>query len=163
MFAGNFAPEGWVLCNGALLPISQYEELFSLLGNIYGGDGLSTFAVPNLTGRLPIGQGVAPTSGTHFPLGAMAGTEKVELTQNQLPQHTHTAHAHSLAGTAAGPAGAYWAGDATQNTYSTSPAAGNMNPQALSGAGGGQPHDNMMPYLALNFIIATTGIYPQSN
>ncbi|MCR2806633.1 phage tail protein [Paenibacillus soyae] len=163
MFAGTFAPVGWVLCDGSLLPISQYDTLFALLGTTYGGDGQNTFAVPNLTGRLPIGQGTSTASGTNYPLGSMGGVESVTLIQNQLPQHTHAANANSLAGTAVGPTGAFWAGDATQNTYSTSAVSGQMNPQSLSAVGGNQPHDNMMPYLPLNYIIATEGIFPQQD
>lgn len=160
IFGGNFAPEGWALCDGSLLPISENDALFSLLGVIYGGDGVTTFAVPDLTGRLPIGQGTAPLTGTSYPIGRMGGAETVTLIEDQLPRHTHTAQADAQPGTSVSPAGTVWAGNSTMNTYSNAAADGQMNAQLLSAAGGSVPHDNMMPYLPVNFIIAKVGIYP---
>jgi microcystin-dependent protein len=157
IFAGNFAPVGWLLCQGQLLPISQYDVLFNLIGTTYGGDGQNTFAVPNLASRVPYHQ------GSGYALGQLAGTEQVTLTQQQLPVHTHTANANTPNADQAGPAGNVW-GAGTLTAYTADQTANaTMSPAALTLAGGSQPHDNMPPFLCLNFIIATEGIYPSPN
>ncbi|MFF1879442.1 phage tail protein [Leifsonia sp. NPDC058230] len=156
MFAGGFAPQDWAFCNGALLPISVYETLFTLIGTTYGGDGETTFALPDLSGRLPLHQG--NSNGTTFVLGEKAGTETVTLTAQQLPFHSHV----PVAGTAPVTA-------STSNTvfsawqdspYSSAQPTVPLNPAVLSPSGGSQPHDNLSPYLGVNFIIALTGVYP---
>jgi len=159
MFGGNFAPLGWAFCNGQLLPISQYDALFNLLGTTYGGDGQNTFALPDLRGRAPI-----HTNPT-YPQGAVVGTEQVTLTQTTLPAHGHPATALSGQGSNGKPDSAVWAGSTlSDNLYKDTPAAPTtMLPSALSVAGGNQPHDNMQPYLVINFIIALEGIYPTQN
>lgn len=156
MFGGNFAPSGWALCNGQLLSISEYSELFTLLGTTYGGDGQVTFALPDLQGRVPI------HSGTAYPLGAKGGSETVTLTSTQLPAHTHTAMASTASGTADSPANAVWA-SRTLRTYSSGTTTVGMNPQAIAPVGGSQPHDNMMPSTVISFIISLYGIFPPNN
>ena len=152
MFGGNFAPVGWLFCQGQLLPIYQYDTLFNLIGTTYGGDGQSTFALPNLASRLPMHQ------GSGFVLGQMAGVETVTLNRNQLPVHTHQPVGAAVA-QGQSPGNSYWASN-TNLPYSVATPAAAMAPNALSPAGGNQPHENMSPYLAINFIIATEGIYP---
>lgn len=153
MFAGNFAPVGWLLCQGQLLNISDYDTLFSLVGTTYGGDGVNTFALPNLQSRIPVHQ------GSGYPLGSMGGVEQVALTQQQLPVHSHQANAATSGNPQAGPAGNVWR-DFGISSYSTSAPNATMNPTALTASGGGQPHDNMPPYLVINFIISLFGIWP---
>jgi microcystin-dependent protein len=156
MFGGNFAPLGWALCDGSLLPIAQYSALFNLIGTTYGGDGQTTFALPDLRGRVPIHTN--PSS----PQGAQVGSETVTLTQAQMPTHSHAAAALGGAGAANNPTGQVWAGSSIgDNKYSAAlNAPGVFNGAALQQAGGNQPHDNMQPYLVINFIIALEGIYP---
>ncbi|MEJ8303922.1 phage tail protein [Saccharibacillus sacchari] len=155
MFAGNYAPRDWAFCNGQLMQISENEALFVLLGTTYGGDGQQTFGLPNLSGRIPVhvGNGLA--------LGKADGNETVTVAAAQLPQHTHAALASTTPGTLASPAGAVWSASALQNysdgTGATSAA---MNAQSLVASGGNQPHDNIMPSLAVSFIIALVGIFP---
>ncbi|UUZ81310.1 tail fiber protein [Paenibacillus sp. P26] len=157
MFGGNFAPVGWALCDGSTLSISENDALFALIGTTYGGDGETTFNLPNLSGRIPLHM------GTNYGLGQMAGTETVTLIQNQLPVHTHGVSAQSQSGTSNSPANAVWA-QSTITQFTTSVDGTNgMYPGALSPVGMNQPHDNMMPYLVINFIIATQGIFPQQN
>lgn len=154
MFGGNFAPVGWAFCDGSLIAISQNTALFSLIGTIYGGDGQNTFGLPDLRGRLPVHQ------GSGFVLGQLAGTETVTLTTNQMPAHTHTVLARTSA-TAGSPSGAMYGGN-TDSIY-TPTASAQMNAGVIAPAGGSQPHDNMMPYLVVSFIIALEGIYPSRN
>ncbi len=154
MFAGNFAPAGWALCEGQLLPISENETLFNLIGTTYGGDGQSTFALPDLRGRLPV------HNGSGFVLAETGGVEEVTLTTNQIPGHTH-----ALAGTTSiasdiNPAGRIPAQASTYDPYQTENANSPMAPQSISGIGGSQPHSNFQPYLCLNFIISLFGIFP---
>ncbi|MED4584487.1 tail fiber protein [Brevibacillus choshinensis] len=158
MFAGAYAPNGWALCNGQLLNISQNDALFSLIGTTYGGDGQTTFALPDLQGRVPQHMGTL-NGGSPYVLGQKAGVESVTLTVNQMPQHTHSVIAESTAG-ADTPEGNTWAVQ-PQSAYTTSlNHLVSMSPTAVSGAGGSQPHDNMMPSLTISFIIALQGIYP---
>lgn len=165
LWAGTFAPRDWAFCNGQLVQISQNPALYSLLGTYYGGDGITTFALPDLRGRVPIGFGQGPGLSNR-PLGQSSGQETVTLTQTQMPSHSHTLSlqlkASSSRATAENPAGNFPA-RAPDNMYSNSSDT-NMNPNAVSGTvgntGGGQPHNNMQPYLALNYCIALMGLYP---
>ena len=154
IFAGNFAPVGWLLCQGQQVSISDYDVLFNLIGTTYGGDGVNTFALPNLASRIPYHQ------GSGYALGQTGGVEQVTLTQQQLPSHTHTAWANGGGADQAAPGNNYWgAGTLTAYTKDQAPDV-TMSPKSLTPAGGNQPHDNMPPYLCLNFIIATEGVYP---
>ena len=153
----NFPPNGWAFCNGQILPIAQNTALFSLLGNFYGGDGRSTFALPNLQGLTPINQGngagLSPRS-----LGQTGGVAGVSLTVSQIPPHTHGMVGSATAGTTGQPAGDNFA-EPRGLVYGAS-SGSVMSGAALSVTGGGLPHNNMAPYLALNFVIALVGIYP---
>lgn len=158
MFAGNFAPQGWALCNGQVLAIAENDVLFSLLGTTYGGDGQTTFALPDLRSRIPLhqGQGNGLSKRT---LGEAGGEEHVTLVAPQLPAHTHAAAASSAAGTANSPAGNVWA--AGNNTpFSNQASNAQMSAATVQAAGGSLPHDNMLSFLSINFIIALQGIYP---
>jgi microcystin-dependent protein len=161
MFAGNFAPTGWALCNGQLLPISQNTALFSLLGTFYGGDGKSTFALPNLQGSTPIGQGQGPGLSDYF-LGQSGGSEFVTLLQSEMPLHTHTAQCYrDDPSDSAVPSPNVVLGRAAALTpYRPVPSNTQMNLQMLSIAGGSLPHNNMSPYLAVTFILAMQGVFP---
>lgn len=154
MFAGNFAPAGWYMCEGQLLPISEYETLFNLIGTTYGGDGQSTFAVPDLRGRLPI------HFGGGFTLAETGGVETVTLTVNQIPSHTHTLLGAGVTGTTVSPAGMLLANSFNVTPYINDVPNGNMNAGAISSIGGSQPHNNLQPYLCVNFIISLFGIFP---
>jgi len=158
-FAGNYAPRDWAMCDGTLLNISENEMLYSLIGTTYGGDGQTTFALPDLRGRVPLHTGTNTTTGTAYPLAQKAGTETVTLTLPQLPAHTHAVQAQSTGGTTNNPANTVWAGS-TVSQYSTNATNSTMNPAAIGIAGGNQPHDNMMPYLPVSFIICLYGLYP---
>ncbi len=153
MFGGNFAPQGWAFCNGALMPIDQNDALFQLIGTTYGGDGQSTFALPDLQSRVPI------HVGPGFTLGQKAGVEQVTLTTNQLPAHLHPASASSGGGNQAGPPGAVWAAAPTK-LYADGPAATAMHTSAVAASGGSQPHDNISPFLVVNFILSLFGVFP---
>jgi len=160
LFAGNYAPEGWAFCNGQELPISGNEILFSVIGVTYGGNGTTTFNLPDLRGRVPVHMGTNPQTGTNFPLGSMGGSETVTLVQSQLPAHTHVAKASNLPGTVSSPTNAIWAHQTSVNQYSSTAPNASMSPMAINPVGGNQPHENRMPIMALNFIIALNGIYP---
>jgi microcystin-dependent protein len=160
----NFAPKGWFLCNGQLLPISQYTALFSLLGTFYGGDGKSNFALPNLQGSAPLHFGQGPGLSL-YEIGEAGGATAVELLQSEMPSHTHTVSAYAGNGDVNNPSGKTWAmshlGKTPINIYNAAAGSGLvMNPTAFAPAGGSQPHNNMPPYLTLNFVIAWSGIYP---
>jgi microcystin-dependent protein len=157
MFAGNFAPQGWVLCDGRQLSISQYEALYTLLGTTYGGDGQQTFNVPDLRGRAPIHK------SSTYPQGAMGGTESVTLTQQNMPQHTHLPKAKKGSGGSSVPTANYWAGNAEVTCYTTTAPTTPFDHAAIAPAGGSQPHENMMPFLTMSFVMATSGIYPTPN
>ena len=150
----SFTVSGWASCDGQYVPIDQHSDLFSLLGTTYGGDGRTSFALPNLQGRIPVGQGPDHT------IGQMSGSETVPLRLNQMPQHTHQASGVAAEGTTTSPANAVWA-SSPLGAYSASPNP-TLAPMAamLSPAGGSQPHENRMPYLTLNFQICLLGIYP---
>lgn len=156
MFAGSFAPVGWAFCNGQLLPIAGNEALFQLIGTTYGGDGQANFALPNLQSRIPIhvGQG--------HVLGETGGTETVTLTTNQIPAHSHVPQGNSGSGNQSSPANGVWAASSL-NEYTASAADTNMNAAAILPDGGSQPHENLMPYLAISFIIALVGVFPSQN
>jgi Microcystin-dependent protein len=162
MFGGNFAPVGWAFCNGQLLSISENEALFTLIGTTYGGDGQTTFALPDLQGRLPVHMGRNNATGTTFPIGQKAGTESVTLITNQLPAHSHAANSSNLGGTTNSPENALWA-TSSKNQYSDGTPDVALNPAAIGVTGGNQPHDNMMPYIAVSFIIALNGIWPSQS
>jgi microcystin-dependent protein len=160
MFGGTFAPVGWALCNGQLMAISQNEALFSLIGTTYGGDGVNTFALPNLQGRVPIHQGTA------FVLGQQAGSETITLIAAQVPVHKHTAFGTTNGASTGAPAGAlYAATDSAHLLYGAAtagtPAA--MAPQTLKPGNPAQPHDNLMPFTVITFIISLNGIFPSQN
>lgn len=163
MWAGNFAPTGYATCNGQLLPISQNTALFSLLGTYYGGDGKSTFALPNLQDSVPMFWGQGPGL-TDRVLGEVSGTPTVTLLQSEMPLHTHAMKAYTGdLGDVRNPSPTMsMAATSPGNLYSTTVVPGlvNMNPNALSIAGQSLPHNNMMPYLTLTFIIAMQGIFP---
>jgi microcystin-dependent protein len=156
MGAWNFAPSGWALCNGSLMAISQNNALFSLIGTFYGGDGVNTFQLPNLSGRLPVHQG--SSLGTSYVIGQTGGAESVTLTQNQIPGHNHALEATASGAASTDPTGQTFA-DSNVDVYvpPTSPASMN-NPTTTTG--GGQPHSNFMPYLCITFAIALFGIFP---
>jgi microcystin-dependent protein len=159
IFAGNFAPRGWAFCNGQLLPIDQNTALFSLIGTTYGGDGRTTTALPNLQGRAPMHPGRGPGL-TERRLGQRGGSETVTLSEAQLPNHTHATMAYSRPGDLADPAGRSLARSRGGKAYHEVDTLVPMAAQALGPSGGSQPHNNMQPYLAINFIIALTGLYP---
>ena len=154
-----FAPRGWALCNGQLLAISQSTALFALLGTTYGGDGITTFALPDLRGRVIV------SSDGSYPLGATGGLESVLLNVNELASHTHQPMCSTGRGTTGAPAGAVWAGSSSGETlYQTgSSPDGSMTSGAITPTGGSQAHENRQPYLVINFIIALQGIFPTRN
>lgn len=154
MFAGNFAPVGWLFCEGQLLPISENEALFQLIGTTYGGDGESTFALPDLRGRLPIHQ------GNGFILAETGGAEEITLTVNQIPSHGHAAGCRNADGNSVSPNGGLPAINTTANAYGALPPQILAAPQAVSPTGGSQPHTNFQPYLCVDFIISLYGIFP---
>ena len=161
IFAGTFAPRGYALCNGALLPIAQNTALFSLIGTTYGGDGRTTTALPNLSGRAPMHDGSGTGPGLSLrTLGQKGGTETETLSEAQMPNHTHSMRSLPLPGDASGPIGNTFARVVGANPYSSNVATADMAPEMITSTGGGQSHDNMQPYLAMNFIIALVGTYP---
>lgn len=159
MFAGNFAPRGWAFCDGQLLAVSQNDALFSLLGTIYGGDGRTTFGLPDLRGRLPIHAGTGPGLSPRR-LGAKAGEEKVTLTVNQLPSHGHPMRASSNTANALNPGNALAATAQSQVYFNRDEGMVNLSPGSIANTGGSRSHTNLMPFLCVHFIIALFGIYP---
>jgi len=157
MFAGNFAPAGWMFCEGQLLPISENETLFNLIGTTYGGDGQSTFALPDLRGRVPL------HFGNGFQLAETGGVEQVTLTLPQIPAHSHAflASSNNAAKTAA--AGSVPATTPNYTPYIALPPNTPLNPQSVTSTGGSQPHSNFQPYLCIDFIISLFGIFPSQN
>jgi microcystin-dependent protein len=167
MFGGNFAPRGWAFCQGQILSIAQNTALFSLLGTTFGGNGQTTFALPDMRGRVPVGTGQGPGLPS-INLGQVAGEPTHTLIVTEMPAHSHPAQAQgvSTAGTSTSPAGGTWATSSARDAVYSN-AAPNA-PMAAGGvsvgaAGGSQPHNNMQPYLGINFIIAIEGIYPSRN
>lgn len=162
LVAFNFAPQGWALCNGQLLPIAQFEALFTLLGTTYGGDGNTTFALPDLRGRVPIHMGGGAGLAAYV-LGQRGGFEEIILNADQLASHDHVPQCTTEPGNSAAPGDAIWAGTTGDNLYNTSVPGAAMAVQAIGPAGGGQPHENRQPYLGLNYIIALNGLFPTQN
>jgi microcystin-dependent protein len=152
MFAGNFAPAGWMFCQGQILPISEYDVLFNLIGTTYGGDGQSTFALPDLRGRVPLHM------GSGFVLSQSGGVETVTLNTNQIPAHTHTVLATTNPNTATLPGGNVLA--TGPDIYDQNKAGNATMAAAISSIGGNQPHDNFQPYLCVSFILSLFGVYP---
>jgi microcystin-dependent protein len=161
MVGFNFAPTGWAQCNGQIMPLSQNTALFSLLGTQYGGDGKSTFALPNLQGSAPMNQGQGQGLTERY-VGETGGEETVTLIQTEMPAHTHVARANGDGPTTSDPANAIWTAVDRTAAPPYGPATNlvPMNPMALSVAGGSMPHNNRQPYLTVNFIIALQGIFP---
>lgn len=157
VFAGNFAPLGWALCDGQLLAINTNTALFSLIGTMYGGDGVTTFALPDLRGRLPLHNGTGAFTAT---LAEAGGQESVVLGSSQIPAHSHVLNATSSFGTSSSPAGNALAQGQAVKMYQSATPNSLMATSSTSSSGGGQAHNNLQPYLCLNFIIATTGIFP---
>lgn len=156
MFGGNFAPLGWQFCDGSLLPIAEYETLFNLIGTTYGGDGESTFAVPDMRGRIPLHFGAGTV------LGETMGTEMVTLTTNQIPQHTHAFGCNNTSSGGTSPSGSFLGRNPSTDAYASDASGGlaPLNPTAITQTGNSQPHDNMAPFLCVSFIISLFGIYP---
>lgn len=159
MFAGNFAPNGWMLCQGQTLPIAENEVLFQLIGTTYGGDGQETFNLPNLASRVPIHMGTGP-DGTTYQIGEMAGTETVTLTTQQIPSHTHPLVGNSGNGTQANPSNNVLASSTILKAYALETPDTSMASTIVGPAGGSQPHENLQPFLVINFIISLFGRFP---
>jgi microcystin-dependent protein len=164
MFAGNFAPRGWALCNGQILPISQNTALFSILGTTYGGNGTTTFALPDLRGRVPVQQGQGPGLSP-YTIGQSGGVENVTLLSNNMPIHNHLVNCNTSAGDQASPAAGVPAVESTGTSldYSAGASGATMNPTMIANAGGSQPFTIVQPYLTINFIIALQGVFPSRN
>jgi microcystin-dependent protein len=166
MFAGTFAPAGWAMCAGQLMPISQNETLFNLIGTTYGGDGQSTFAVPDLQGRVPVHAGQGPGISQVYQIGETGGVESVTLNTQQIPNHNHALLATTDFGQQAQPQGAFLAQSTTGTMYTDAgngPPFVNLNANSLAAVGGNHPHENMLPFLVITFIISLFGIFPSQN
>jgi microcystin-dependent protein len=161
MFAGSFAPSGWLFCSGQQLPISENDVLFQLIGTTYGGDGESSFNLPNFQSRFPIHMGTSTASGVTYNIGEMAGVESVTLSTQQIPSHTHPLLASQDSGSQSNAGNAVLAAQSPVSIYRPNAIAPNV-PMASSvtPVGGSQPHDNMQPFLAINYIISLFGIFP---
>lgn len=159
MFSGNYAPQDWHFCDGTLLPISQYAALYSLIGTVYGGDGVNSFALPDLRGRIPVH---ISSANPNITLGQKAGVENVTLLQTQLPVHTHQANANNVAADASSssPEGQFWGVSTGITNYLNKAPDVTMSLSSVSVVGGNQSHNNMMPSHTVSFIIAINGIYP---
>ena len=160
MFAGTFEPVGWAFCNGQLIPISENETLFLLIGTTYGGDGQNDFALPNLQSRLPIHMGQGSGLSNRL-IGEQGGTETVTLTVNEIPAHSHVPVGNSGNGTSTDPTGNVWAAQPALLQYTVAGTSNvNLPANTIAATGGSQPHDNMNPYLCVTFIISLYGVYP---
>jgi len=159
IFPFNFPPKGWAFCDGQLLPLSQNTALFSLLGTTYGGDGKSNFALPDLQGMVPMHPGQGPGL-TLYDLGQMGGSDTVSLLESEIPGHNHTANASQADGIEQAPANSLLASGVAIGMYATPGGIVSLSDNVLAPAGGDQPHNNLMPYLTLNFCIALQGVYP---
>ena len=160
MFAGNFAPAGWMFCEGQTLPISENEVLFQLIGTTYGGDGEETFMLPNLSSRVPVHQGTG-SFGITYQVGEMAGVEEVTLTVQQIPSHSHPLLGSGNTATGPTPANQVYAAADIYSAPASSPV--NMHAQAIIPTGGSQPHTNFQPYLVVSHIISLYGVYPSQS
>lgn len=158
LFAGNFPPNGWMFCDGQLLPISENETLFQLIGTTYGGDGESTFALPNMQSRVPIHQGTGP-DGINYQLAEMAGVESVTLTTQQIPSHTHPLLGSTDPASSRGVLNQVL-GRAPADAYTSEFTPDLLSAQSISPVGGSQPHENCQPFLCINYIISLFGIFP---
>lgn len=165
LFAGNFAPAGWAFCDGSALQISEYDVLFQLIGTTYGGDGETTFNLPDLRGRVPVGQGQGPGISRSYVIGQAAGVESTTLTLQQIPQHNHPLGATRSPGTTASPVNAFPADNGAGAAQYTTTATGltQQAAQNLGPFGGSQPHENMQPYVVINYIISLYGIFPSQS
>ncbi|MEQ9406774.1 MAG: tail fiber protein [Fuerstiella sp.] len=165
MFAGNFAPRSWAYCNGQLLPISQYSAVYSLLGTTYGGDGRTTFALPDLRGRVPVHSGgnSAGPGLTPRQLGSRGGQERVTLTIQEMPSHSHDLQNNTIDEDSNLSEGGGNVLGESPNTFHAGPGTGVLGPTSTQNRGGSQSHENMPPFLALNFIIALSGVFPSRN
>lgn len=159
MFGGNFAPNGWMFCQGQTLPISENEVLFQLIGTTYGGDGQSTFNLPNLASRVPIHMGTG-RDGTTYQISEQAGTESVTLTVQQLPVHSHPMLASTALGNTNSPGGNVVGQSASVKVLINDAPAVALNAQAVTPQGGSQPHENCQPFVGINFIISLFGVFP---
>jgi len=159
IFAGSFAPAGWAFCNGALMPISENDALFTLIGTTYGGDGQTTFGLPDLQGRAPIHQGTG-SFGTTYQIGEKAGTEQVTLTTNQIPQHNHQLLVSQDQGSVTAPANDILGSNPTVQLYRPGVGTQPFDPSAMTPVGGSQPHENMQPFIVMNYIISLFGLFP---
>lgn len=162
LFAGSFAPAGWSFCEGQLIPISENDALFTLIGTMYGGDGQSTFALPDLRGRVPVHQGQGPGLSNHV-IAEAAGVEAVTLTIQQIPAHTHPMVVSKDQGTQSAPAGKVLASNQSVLMYRPGVGTQNFDPSAVTITGGSQPHTNVQPYLVVSYIISLYGIFPTQN
>ncbi len=160
LFAGNFAPAGWMFCEGQLLAIADNDVLFNLIGTTYGGDGQSTFALPDLQSRVPLHMGSG--AGGTYVLAQSGGEEQVTLTTSQIPAHSHVPQANTANGSQTSPSGNVWA-LSTNLPYSTSAPSAVMDPAAVGPDGGSQPHDNLIPFVGINYIISLFGVFPTQN
>jgi microcystin-dependent protein len=162
MFAGNFAPAGWAICNGATMPISENDALFTLLGTTYGGDGQETFNLPNLQGRVPVHMGQGPGLSQNYQMGEMAGVESVTLTTQQTPIHNHGFLATSAGGSSANAADKVVASPPSATAFLRDVPSTSLGANSVTPVGGSQPHENMPPYLTVNYIISLFGIFPHT-
>lgn len=163
MFGGNFAPAGWAFCNGALLPISENDALFTLIGTTYGGDGQETFALPDLQSRVPIHAGQGPGISQNYQLGEKGGVESVTLAVTQIPQHTHAFLASTAAASSNDPGGQIIAQSGQRAAYTEDATTTNLASSAIAPIGGSQPHENLQPYLCISFIISLFGVFPNQS
>lgn len=160
MFGGNFAPAGWAFCDGALLPISEFETLFNLIGTMYGGDGQATFGLPDLQGRMPLHFGQGPGITQNYQQGETGGTESVTITAQTTPTHSHTLIGSTANATDPNPAGNILSSSTVLKPYLVDFTNNNLAGSSISMVGGSQPHDNMMPFLCISYIISLFGIFP---
>lgn len=165
MFAGNFPPVGWMFCDGQSIPISENDTLFVVIGTTYGGDGQETFNLPNLQSRIPLHQGTNAATGTTYQIGEAAGVESVTLSIQQIPQHTHPLLATNDSGSQANASNQVLAAQSPVSIYRPNATPPNvpMNASSVSPTGGSQPHDNMQPFLCVNYIISLFGLFPSPN
>ena len=163
MFGASFAPAGWALCQGQLMPISENDTLFTLIGTTYGGDGQETFGIPDLQGRAPMHMGKGPAVSQTYQIGEKAGVEVVTLTTQQIPIHNHAFLINSAIGTDTNPSNKFLAASLSGKPYINATPDKFLSNQILAPVGGSQPHENMQPYLVVTFIISLFGVFPSQN